>query len=58
MLMRFSALIAGVTADMLGLAGAFWIVAGVTFISGLIVAFRMSETLASASVGQDTEPLQ
>ena len=56
--MRFGALIAGVTADMLGPAGAFWIVAGLTFISGLIVAFRMSEALASASVGQDTEPLQ
>jgi MFS family permease len=49
------ALIAGVTADLLGLAGAFWIVAGVTFISGLIVAFRMRETLSSASVHQRTE---
>ena len=29
-----------------------WIVAGLTFISGLIVAFRMRETLAAASVGQ------
>jgi MFS family permease len=46
------ALIAGVTADLLGLAGAFWIVAGLTFISGLIVAFRMRETLSAASVGQ------
>jgi hypothetical protein len=49
------ALIAGVTADMLGLAGAFWIVAGSTFISGLIVAFRMRGTLSSASVGQRKE---
>ena len=49
------ALIAGVTADLLGLAGAFWIVAGLTFISGLIVAFRMKETLSSASVRQRKE---
>ena len=41
------AVIAGVTADLLGLTGALWIVAGLTFISGLIVAFRMRETLAA-----------
>jgi hypothetical protein len=34
--------------ELLGLAGAFWIVAGLTFISGLIVAFRMKETLMIA----------
>jgi MFS family permease len=39
------AVIAGVTADLLGLGGALWIVAGLTFISGLSVASRMSETL-------------
>jgi MFS family permease len=38
------ALLAGVTADALGLAGAMWIVAGITFGSGLVVAVRMSET--------------
>ena len=38
------AVIAGVTADVLGLAGAMWVVAGVTFASGLVVVFRMSET--------------
>jgi MFS family permease len=38
------ALLAGVTADALGLAGAMWIVAGITFGSGLVVAVRLSET--------------
>ena len=42
------AVIAGVTADLLGLSGALWVVAGLTFISGLSVASRMSETQASA----------
>jgi len=38
------AVIAGVTADLLGLSGALWVVAGLTFVSGLIVASRMRET--------------
>ena len=50
------AVIAGVTADLLGLGGALWIVAGLTFVSGLSVASRMTETLAYASPGQDMEP--
>jgi MFS family permease len=40
------ALLAGITADLLGLAGAMWIVAGVTFASGWVTALRMRETLA------------
>jgi MFS family permease len=40
------ALVAGVTADMLGLSAAAWVVAAVTFGSGVVVAVRMSETLA------------
>jgi len=39
------ALLAGVTADAFGLPAAMWLVAGLTFASGLIVAMRMSETL-------------
>jgi MFS family permease len=39
------ALLAGVTADALGLPAAMWLVAGVTFASGVIVAVRMTETL-------------
>jgi MFS family permease len=44
------AVIAGITADLLGLNGALWIVAALTFVSGLIVASRMQETLATQSV--------
>jgi MFS family permease len=44
------AVIAGVTADLLGSGGALWIVATLTFISGVIVASRMQETLATAAV--------
>jgi MFS family permease len=38
------ALLAGITADVLGLATAIWTVAGVTLASGAVVALRMSET--------------
>ncbi len=38
------ALIAGITADLLGVRGAVWIVAALTAISGLVVAVRMYET--------------
>jgi MFS family permease len=39
------AVLAGVTADALGLAPAMWIIAALTAMSGLIVALRMCETL-------------
>jgi MFS family permease len=39
------AVIAGVTADLLGLVPAVLIVAAITFLSGVVVAFRMTETL-------------
>lgn len=39
------ALIAGVTADALGIPAAMWLIAALTFLSGLVVALRMSETL-------------
>ncbi|MGB7905136.1 MAG: MFS transporter [Steroidobacteraceae bacterium] len=42
------ALLAGVTADAFGLAAAMWVVAALTFVSGLVVALRMSETLRRA----------
>ena len=41
------ALVAGVTADALGLTSAMWFVAALTFGSGLIVALRMRETLGA-----------
>ena len=39
------AITAGAIADALGLTAAVWIVAGVTFASGIVVAIRMTETL-------------
>ena len=41
------AIIAGLTADALGLAASLWLVATITFASGLFAAVRMRETLAS-----------
>lgn len=41
------ALLAGVTADAIGLSGAVWVVAAITAASGLVVALRMRETLDS-----------
>jgi len=38
------ALVAGITADALGLDKAIWLVAAITFVSGLVVAVRMRET--------------
>lgn len=38
------ALLAGATADLLGVDAAIWLVVGVTFASGLVVAVRMRET--------------
>jgi len=39
------ALVAGLTADAFGLSAALWVIAALTFISGLVSAQRMSETL-------------
>jgi MFS family permease len=39
------ALLAGLIADALGLPAAMWAVAAITFISGSVVAVRMTETL-------------
>ena len=38
------ALLAGITADAIGLAGAMWLVAGITLASGVVAAVRMDET--------------
>lgn len=40
------AIVAGVTADMLGLDSAIWVVAFITTLSGFVVAVRMKETLS------------
>jgi MFS family permease len=47
------ALVAGVTADALGLASAMWLVATMTFGSGLVVAARMTETLKPRASSPD-----
>jgi MFS family permease len=39
------ALLAGLTADVVGVPGAMWLVAGLTLTSGVIAAYRMTETL-------------
>lgn len=39
------ALVAGISADVVGLSGAMWTVAGITALSGLVAAVRMRETL-------------
>ena len=39
------AIVAGLTADFFGLREAIWLVAIITFLSGLVIAFRQSETL-------------
>lgn len=44
------ALLAGLTADVLGLAGAMWVVAAITCASGLVAAIRLRETLQHATV--------
>jgi hypothetical protein len=45
------AIVAGVTADALGLAPAMAIVAAITFASGVVVAVRMRESPASRDSG-------
>jgi predicted MFS family arabinose efflux permease len=38
------AVLAGITADAFGIEAAIWLVAAMTFVSGLVVALRMRET--------------
>ena len=40
------AIVAGVAADAMGFTGAIWLVAALTFASGVVVAVRLTETLA------------
>jgi MFS family permease len=41
------AVVAGITADALGLVAAVWVVAALTFASGVLAAVRMTETMTS-----------
>jgi predicted MFS family arabinose efflux permease len=43
------ALLAGITADALGINKAIWLTAAVTFLSGVVVAARMRETRRPAT---------
>jgi hypothetical protein len=54
------ALLAGITADALGLSAAMWLVAALTFASGVVVATRMRETLharAPSAPGAPSAPI-
>ena len=42
--MRFSAVMGGVVADLWGLRAAVWVAAAITLVSALVVAVRMYET--------------
>jgi predicted MFS family arabinose efflux permease len=42
------AMLTGITADVLGVSAALWAVAALTGLSGLIAAWRMTETRRSA----------
>jgi MFS family permease len=46
------AVVAGVVADLLGLSSALWVVAALTFFSGVSVAMRMTETLRARRLTQ------
>ena len=46
------ALLAGLTADAFGLSAAMWLIAALTFVSGVVSATRMRETLAPAADAQ------
>jgi MFS family permease len=43
------AVVAGVTADALGIRAAIWLIAALTFTSGLVVAVRMKETMGATA---------
>ncbi|HEU4686800.1 MAG TPA: MFS transporter [Vicinamibacterales bacterium] len=50
------AVIAGVAADLFGLSGALHLIAGLTFLSGIMVSIRMAETFTPAAVSQTDVP--
>jgi MFS family permease len=50
------ALVAGITADALGLDKAIWLVAAITFASGVVVAVRMRETHRAATYQPVIQP--
>lgn len=53
----FGAILAGITADLFGISSAMWLVAVITFLSGLIVKIRMEETLKKCITAEKLLPL-
>jgi hypothetical protein len=51
--LRHRRLIAGITADLLGLRAAIGVVAAITAVSGLVVAVRMYETKRSPTLAPE-----
>jgi MFS family permease len=47
------AIVAGLAADAMGFSGAIWLVSGFTFLSGVVVAFRLTETLGRPVTGPE-----
>jgi MFS family permease len=43
------ALVAGISADMIGLSGAMWLIAGITVASGVVAAVPLDETSRRAA---------
>ena len=41
----FGAIIAGIVADLFGVTSSIWVIAGITFMSGVVVLSRMQETM-------------
>ena len=52
----FGALLAGVVADVFGLSAATLTIAALTFLSGLVVAVRMRETLRREELASHVDP--
>jgi rhodanese-related sulfurtransferase len=50
------AMLAGVTADAFGLSAAMWVIAALTFGSGVVVAVRMTETLRRTTATSNQVP--
>ena len=49
-LIAVGAILTGITADLLGVTAALWAVAGLTCLSGLVAAWRMTETRPSTLI--------
>ena len=46
----FGAIIAGIVADLFGVTSSIWVIAGITFMSGVVVLSRMQETMTRTAL--------